>query len=217
MGADIITGLRELTDGGGPGVREIVESRIAPAQPGPVLCHFRVGSNGDARGKLADFATAVARSGAHFDLALFKFCYVDVRDAAGADALFCDYVRIMASLQEQIPSLHLGHVTLPLRAAPPRFNYLVNTVLLRRAHPEHACNAARERFNDKLRVEYDGAVFDLAAVEARGVNDVPRRWNQHGKSVTALAPEFTEDGGHLNAAGRRAVAQAFSAYLALQS
>jgi hypothetical protein len=216
VGANLIDGLREQSaDDTAP--REIVESRGAPGHSRPVLCHFRVGRNHDAHGKLADFADVVSRAGAQFDLALFKFCYVDMADAAAVDALFAGYVRTFAELQKKLPSLKLGHVTIPLCAPPAPLARFANGVLLRRKHPEHARNAARERFNGRLRAQFCGEVFDLAEVESRGMRGAPRTWRQDGVSVPALAREFTEDGGHLNFAGRRAAAQAFNNYLASQA
>jgi lysophospholipase L1-like esterase len=72
---------------------------------------------------------------------------------------------------------------------------------LGRRSPRIADNARRELFNDRLRAEYGGRepVFDLAAIESGGVG--PR----------SLRADYTEDGGHLNALGRRDVATALLA------
>ncbi len=219
VGADLIVGLGELAQATGKAGFTIVESRTPTDLVDPLLCHFRVGRNHDAASKLADFQAVVDTCGHQFDLALFKFCYVDVTDDAQASALFESYFSIMRQIAQKFPGLKVGHVTMPLRAAPAPLNYFVNTVLLRRSHPEHARNRARELFNQKLRAAYghEGLVFDLASIEARGISGKSGGWKQDGETVPALAPEFTEDGGHLNAAGRHAVAQAFCAWLALQS
>jgi hypothetical protein len=212
VGANLIDGLRTLAPRALPALR-IVESRTAPDDSPSLLCHFRVGRNHDPHGKIADFAAALAAGGDAFDLALFKFCYVDLEDAAAADALFAHYSRTLSGLQEKHPRLRFGHVTVPLRAAPSPMQRFVHGTLLRRSHPEHARNAARERFNQRLRAEFDGEVFDLAALESHGTDGVPRLWRQRGVSVPVLARELSDDGGHLNERGRQAVARAFVDFL----
>ena len=77
-------------------------------------------------------------------------------------------------------------------------------------------NARREAYNALLRQAYQGRepVFDLARVESTrpGGGAVTASWD--GRPVAALAPELTDDGGHLNAEGRRRAARALLDVLA---
>jgi hypothetical protein len=69
-------------------------------------------------------------------------------------------------------------------------------------------NVQRESYNDRLRATFADRepIFDLAAVESSGAQG----WFPHGGARhRRLSREFTDDGGHLNMAGRRAVAHAF--------
>jgi len=72
------------------------------------------------------------------------------------------------------------------------------------------------RFNDMLIAEYSSRapVFDLARAESTYPDGRSCFVRQGSKTVYALAPEYTTDGGHLNALGRKWAARAFVAFLA---
>src|SRR5690606_17599459 len=117
-----------------------------------------------------------------------------------------DYRARMERLQARIPDLTLLHVTIPLRLAPTRVREFAARVLGR--NTATALNRIRERYNDRLRSEYPATrIFDLAGIEATHA-DGSRSWSRYeGKRVPMLAPEWTDDGGHLNEAGSRRAAE----------
>jgi len=75
-------------------------------------------------------------------------------------------------------------------------------------------NARRAVFNQRLRAAFaDRTIFDLAAIESTHP-DGSRVFYGRAGAVEALAPEYTADGGHLNAFGRKVAARALLRILA---
>jgi len=214
VGADIITGLTEL----GPSIAGrvgIEESRTPEAAPAThLLAHFRVGRNGAPDVKLRDFADALAQARHCIDVAMFKFCYVDIHDLAQARATWRQYSETFDELQRLHPRIVFAHVTVPLRS-PPHTPLARLRQWLAGPHPEHARNRARETFNEWMRERYGhtGTLFDLAALESTGPQG--RRYGRPvgGTFVPALHPDYTHDGGHLNALGRKHAARALLTFL----
>lgn len=213
VGADIIAGLAAVTETSAPTVAPL-ELLTKDSDP-RLLAHVRIGRNGDPRSKLADFAARLQTSTpAGIDLALMKLCYVDITTMAQAQAVFDDYRQAIRELQQRFPQLLLGHVTVPLRC-PPGSWLAQARQLVQGPHREHECNRARSWFSEQLRATYgaSGLVFDLADVESTRA-DGKRCGRRIGADfVPALAPDYTHDGGHLNAQGRRIAAGAFLRYL----
>ena len=195
VGKNIIAGVRALLPPAPGFAWRIVELPGASPALGGFLAHQKVGRNGDPRSKTREFSQLVSGPlGSRLDVALHKYCYADIDAATDVAALFKDYRQMMAELQRQRPDVTLVHVTVPLvrvRTGPKAWLQRV----LGRTSPRVADNARREMFNDLLRGEYAGRqpLFNLADRESAGT---PR----------ALRADFTDDGGHLNDAGRRDVA-----------
>jgi lysophospholipase L1-like esterase len=65
-------------------------------------------------------------------------------------------------------------------------------------------NARREEFNALMRQAYQGRepLFDLAAVESTAPDGAGAVVEWSGRSIPVLAEAYSEDGGHLNEAGR---------------
>jgi hypothetical protein len=118
------------------------------------------------------------------------------------------------ALQTSYPSLRIGHVTVPLRRAPVG---LIATFrqTLQGPHIEHRRNAVREWFNNQLRIRFaaSGLLFDLADLESQTAHGQRVYSVARGQHVPSLAGEWTDDGGHLNGAGRKMAAEAFLQYL----
>lgn len=210
VGADLLEGLREIG-----GELQCVGADSLPAHdPGAtLLATARVGRNGDPASKWQAFAGLLTAQAGRVDFALMKLCYVDILDLASVDRVFAGYQDAMREIGARHPQLRLGHVTVPLRARPQGLGASVRRALGRR-DTEHARNRARAAFNERLRLAYgDGALFDLARIEANGPGARPASWREGGHEVPALAPEYSRDGGHLNSLGRRVAARAFLDFL----
>ena len=85
----------------------------------------------------------------------------------------------------------------------------------RRSLDEDADNVLRNAFNEKLRERVAGEpLFDLAKVESTRADGSSSSFAQGGQQQHSLAQEYTDDGGHLNALGRRRAAIEFVRVLA---
>lgn len=214
VGLDLIEGLRELAALEGVPLR-VVEAGQA-AGPGGALIHQALPENGDPLRKLRSFAAAFQGGGAAgADLALMKFCYVDVNAGTDVAALFAAYQRTVAEVEAANPGLVLVHVTLPLQAVEGGLRGWAKERLGRpRWGVEH--DARREAYNELLRAAYRGKapIFDLAAAESTRPDGGAETAAFEGRPVRVLVPAYTDDGGHLNRAGRLAAARALVAALA---
>lgn len=217
VGADIITGLSELPDverRTGPRICErhhIDIARTATDAPW-LLVHRAVGRNREPLSKLDEFERLAREEfAASIDVALLKFCYVDVTSVTPVTELFETYISRMAALADAIPQVRIAHVTVPLRRVQPAWRAALGRALGRQGlEVEH--NRAREDFNRRLRETVSPAsLFDLAAIESEppknGAGDAPPR---------SLRADWTNDGGHLNARGRKIAARAFLQFLESQ-
>lgn len=198
VGANVLDGLRALA--GAAGVRlNIAEVQgAAELKPG-TFGHVYVASNGDPHRKLASFTTALA--GGEPEVALVKFCYVDYDADTDAKGLFEAYQRTLRELRAKHPRTTFVHVTAPLQADEGFVKWLVKKVLGKR-NGAVATNARREEYNALLRSAFAGEpFFDLARVESTDSSGQLVSASYQGRSVPMLAGEYTDDGGHLNAAG----------------
>lgn len=213
VGADIVRGLGEL-----PAIETAAALRIcdkdhidewqASSQSRGLLAHAPIGRNRDPLSKLDQFERLLRGELAQrVDLALCKFCYVDVTTATDIDELFAVYHSRMQELAAAVAPIRIAHVTIPLRAISAGWRARLSRVLGRR-DPELEHNRAREAFNRKLRQTFPAALFDLAAVESGQPEPLT-----DSDSIRSLRVDYTNDGGHLNAQGRRIAARAFLQFL----
>jgi hypothetical protein len=198
VGGNVVEGVREILSGRNGARWPVIDVAEAAGAAGGFLAHGRVGRNGDPGSKTQEFCELLSGPlGGEVDVALHKYCYVDLDAASDVDALFESYRRSMAQLRMERQHIRIVHVTVPLVRVRTGVQAWLLTLLGRRS-PRIADNARRELFNDRLRAEYGDSesLFDLAAIESG--DGAPR----------SLRADYTEDGGHLNAAGRRDVATA---------
>lgn len=211
VGDGLIEGLAE----GLGNRRGLIRDDLQPPLP-PGLLHARIGRNRDPLSKIDHFASIVRQGiGAQCEFALFKFCYVDVDAGSNVQALFQRYAATMARLRAEFPLLRLGHVTVPLRDASPGPIGRARQILGRTSEAVRA-NASRHAFNQLLRARYQEIepLFDLAATESIRPDGESCGQRFRGQWIPALAPGYTDDGGHLNGLGRRVAAEALATFLA---
>ena len=195
VGSNIMTGVQALIAANPGAAPRVVGSSSPSAVAAGVFAHGSNGSNGNPAGKNDAFADTMQRGmGGVVDIAFFKYCYVDVTRSSDAAALFDDYRWHMAALRASYPRVRFVHVTVPLTTG------------------SSLDNEVRERLNGLMRQTYSGVepLFDLAVVESTA----PDGTTVLVAGVRALAPAYSSDGGHLNAAGQEAVARALLLYLA---
>lgn len=196
VGANLMNGLSTLEGC----CLDIVQSHDPEIFRRPVFAHFRVGQNGDPISKCLAFAQVIDSGvGAQVDIALFKFCYVDITAKTDVDELFQTYRGIMNSLSHRYPKVAFFHVTVPLRKI--RDGWLG---WLReksgRFDQERDNQIRRHLFDQKLRSAYgtSGRLFDLAKEEATYPDGRSSCFRHRREAVPNLVSDYTDDGGHLN-------------------
>jgi lysophospholipase L1-like esterase len=214
VGANILDGLRDLAAEQGVAVT-IVEtpgpSRVVPGTWG----HAYIADNGNPLLKLQSFARAFEPAGGGaVDIAAMKFCYVDFHQGVDAANLFERYQATLRELQARSPRTTFVHLTAPIATTQGTLKSLAKRMLGRET--AEAQNARREAFNALMRKAYQGKepLFDLARIESTAPDGrvVTAEWE--GRTVPVLVGAYTDDGGHLNALGRRVVAKELVAFLA---
>ena len=202
VGANILQGVKELSRAAG--VPLFIKDEL-------------VAENGDPQRKLESFAKSLG-SGAHYDVALVKFCYVDIDAETDAAALFDRYRIAVNELRARNPRTVFVHATLPLTTVQTGPKAWAKR-LLDRAPYGTVENVRREQYNRLLRATYAGRepIFDLARMEATAPDGKLVTVTWEGVTAPALAAEYTDDGGHLNALGRARAAREFIAVLARAS
>lgn len=213
VGNNILKGLRDLADKTGVPLRieEITADGVAPEGPG--LFHGKVGENLDPDAKIAGFASALGAPGeARYDVAMFKFCYVDLDEGSkerSPDKLFARYVNEMSAIESAHGGVKILHSTMPLMAEPPGRKTRVKR-LLGLSTPTDAANIDRNQFNRLARERYDQSeLLDVARFEATRPDGSIAAFPSSEREMEMLAVEYTTDGGHLNELGQERVAAAF--------
>lgn len=213
VGANLLEGVRELADSAGVPLR-IVESPRAGALAAGSIAHAFLAENGEPLRKLASFKTALGE-GSNADIALMKFCYVDVNGDTDASALFERYRAMITELRAKNPRTTFVHVTLPLTTAQTGWKALAKRMLGRAPYGTIE-NLRREEYNTLLRRAYRGRepIFDLARVESTAPDGSTASVNWSGSSAPVMVAAYTDDGGHLNARGKLLAARELIAVLA---
>ncbi len=202
VGGNILGGVRAvLADHPEIGLR-LVTSRSPAGVSGGALVDASVGSNGDPAGKIADFAAVLAGGlGPAGGVATYKFCYVDVEAGTDVAALLAAHRATVSSIRAAHPEVTIVHMTMPLMTS---------------AASGIDAEARRVEYNRLLVEAYQGRepVFDLARVESSHADGSRSYVSRGAEQVFTLADEWSADGGHLNAAGSRRVAEQFLIFLA---
>lgn len=213
VGSNVIEGVQELLKANPAIPLRVVEATDPAQMTAPALYHGYVGKNEQPDTKLADFSRIVSGL-ADSATAMVKFCYIDINGGTDAAALFARYRATVDSLRAAHPALTIVHVTLPLQVDPGTLFHW-RTKLRGKQTPYRTLNAIRARYNQLLRETYAGQpVFDLAHYQSILPDGSVGAVSHDGIDVEYLAPEWTSDGGHLNAAGRERMARAFLVTLA---
>jgi hypothetical protein len=205
VGANILGGMSKLQTPGSaiPAIVPLESIATEADASSSAIVHFRVGRNGDPVGKLAHFEQVVDAVSGRVDWVMCKFCYVDVHTRTSCEELWSAYAATSERLERL--AVRQAHMTTPLRAVSSALGLFVRRVLGRR-DAELANNAMRERFNERIRQNFS-PLFDLAHLESLGASGCAATLPFERARVRALAGEFTNDGGHLNARGQQAVAR----------
>jgi len=204
VGDNIIQGIRDISASDPRLKLNIVESRHPETVSGPAFIETHVGQNTDPQSKNADFLAIVQQG---FEgIALLKYCYVDISQDTDVANVFHAYQATVERTRTNNPAVRIVHVTVPLTVADFTATGWLRSLLGRNSAQND--NIKRSQFNALLRQNYrTELLFDLADVESTRA-DGTRSFFKNGSGIAyTLAPEYTTDGGHLNAEGRRLAAQ----------
>jgi hypothetical protein len=218
VGFNIVNGLEDITRQGGSVKLNIVETYSPADFAGPVFAHSPVGKNSQPMSKIERFVEIMdAGAGDKVDVAFLKFCYVDITNKSNPREIFEKYKTAISGLEKRYPKVKFIHLTTPLKSATKGFNKTFRSFIkwLFRMPTALDDNLKREEYNKLIRDAYGGSgrVFDLALVESAGQNGLSCFVTVKGQRIPFMAPEYTDDGGHLNQRGRKAVAEQMLIFL----
>jgi hypothetical protein len=223
VGWNIVEGLKDVRQAHPQIKVNIVETPDPTTVNAAGLIHFAIGQNYYPQTKIADFATMIQRNPTKQpDIALFKFCFLDIDAKTDVAQVFKDYKTMMDGLIKTFPKTKFVQVTVPLTTEPTGthkfmrdLKYSVRKVL-RQPVERSFENMNRAAFNQVLRQTYgdQSTVFDLAQIESIGIDRQQTVFSTAGKSYLSLVSAYTDDGAHLNSVGRKVVAEQFLIFLA---
>ena len=215
VGGNIMQGVVEVLAANPSIPLKVVESRSPGDSAGPAFHHALIGRNDYPLEKFEDFVTVAAGSfGPDGGIAMLKLCYIDIHTHTDPQELFAEYRRRVESLRASNPSLTIVHFTSPLTNIE-NWKGRVRAALTR-ANTQRERNLVRHRYNELLRQSYEGRepIFDIARLESTLPDGQRVFFRFDGQDVPLLAPQYTDDGGHLNAGARRMVAEQLLVMLA---
>lgn len=136
--------------------------------------------------------------GNNFDIAFFKFCYVDFDENTDVQAILNYYVVTLDSIKKNFPDLTIFHVTTPLTAHAWGLKAFIKNII-----KGDIANVKRNDFNQLLRKRYRDKepIFDLAKIESTLPDNNRSSFSYEGETYYSLYNGYTDDGGHLNELG----------------
>jgi len=211
VGYNIIDGISDVLNERDYIKLDVLESRKCAVFDRPVFAHSQVGRNTDPLSKIESFVNIMdSGAGEKVDMAFFKFCYVDIMRDSNPQKIFDAYTAAIEDLKERYPQIRFIHVTVPLCSTPKglKKNLKQSAKLLIGRPGVLDDNTMRERYNRLLRNAFSKAepVFDLAMIETVNSDGFRCYVDKGTGKIDFMASEYTEDGGHLNAEGRKRVA-----------
>lgn len=216
VGDNIIAGIGDIQAHDSRIALKISKLEKAGAIREPGFYHSYVGRNEDPKSKVDDFATKIESGlGDSADIAFFKFCYIDVNASTDVASLFRHYKSSIEKLKNKFPQVTFIHSTMPLVKLQDGPKAWIKKILGKPLSGMED-NLKRDEYNNLLISEYGGKepLFDLAKAESTFPDGTRAVIAKNGKNFHVLVPGFTYDDGHLNDAGRIAVASALLPFLA---
>ncbi len=214
VGVNLLDGVQQLSAMAAVPVR-VFETPTASGVETNGFGHTFVPRNGDPFLKLKSFEQAMGQQPTGLDIALVKFCYVDITADTDVKALFARYRATIDGLKTKNPGTTFVHITVPLTIMQRGFKAVVKKLIGRSPYGAIE-NIRREEYNELMRKAYQGRepLFDLARVESTAPDGTAVTGEWEGSVAPAMDPAYTDDGGHLNATGRLRAAREFVSILA---
>lgn len=215
VGSNILQGMENIIEADDR-FREIKIFELSPddeAVDAPGIYHAKNGKNGFAKTKCNAFIKFLGEKnrGEKFDIAFFKFCYVDIDRDNDINNLFNYYVQTIDQVKQEFPRLRIVHFTIPLAVHSWGLKRFVKNILFGDIE-----NFKRNQFNEMLKNEFQDkdTIFDLATIESTLPDGTRSSFSYKDNTYFSLARQYTNDGGHLNEIGRFCAAKELLTVLA---
>jgi hypothetical protein len=210
VGMNILEGVPGVFSQHGVPGPDIQQGRTAPTSLGGFIEQDAIGENTQPMKKIQDFDAAIRGGlGKDLDVAMMKFCYVDIAPTTDVNALFTAYRDTISALERDYPTVTFIKVTVPVTAEPGLLSK-VKARVLGGGEMSQAASVQRQRLNELIRQQYaDDHLFDLAAVESTAPDGTRSTGSYQGSHYATLYAGYSSDGGHLNAQGSRIAAAAW--------
>jgi hypothetical protein len=212
VGYNIIDGIKDIINERNYIKLNVIETHELSAFDRPVFAHSQVGMNTKPFSKIKSFEEIMDSGvGSKVDIAFFKFCYVDIMRNSDPRKIFDAYSAALKELKDRYPATKFLYVTVPINSVPKgikkNLKHLVKSIIGKPGFVED--NLMRRSYNELLRNAYadSGTLFDLALVESINTGGYRCHVYKGAEKVYVMAPEYTDDGGHLNSLGRRKAAE----------
>ena len=212
VGYNIIDGIRDIINERDYIKLNVVEAHEPVVFDRPVFAHSQVGMNTKPFSKIKRFEEIMDSGiGSKVDIAFFKFCYVDLMRDSDPREVFDGYSAALEELKSRYSETKFLHITVPIRSVPKgikrNLKQSVKSIISKPGFLED--NMMRRSYNELLAKTYSQTepLFDLALIESINTSGFRCHVLKGTEKVYVMAPEYTEDGGHLNSLGRRKVAE----------
>ncbi len=215
VGNNILDGLRDLTRDAGVNV-QITRLQNNELSNTVNVVDFIPGQNTNPKSKVDGFVEQIGGldKSSLPDIAALKFCWIDFPPEGETANIMSYYKKNIENLKNEYPEITFAHFTVPLTIRPVNIKAKVKRLLGLQVWGD-ASNASRAKFNELLFKTFpDEPIFDLAKIESTRLNGTRAEFTYKGTTYSCLAPEYTNDSGHLNKTGQRVVASKLVLFLA---
>jgi hypothetical protein len=209
VGFNIIEGIKDVMKENPRIKLNIVETSDPVDFNRGIFAHSRVGRNQDPASKVDEFVNFMEKGiGDKADVAVLKFCFVDILTNSDVENIFSHYERSISQLKSRFPGVNIIHFTNPLTSIQTGPKAWVKKIIGRTIDGVDD-NIKRSEYNKMLLDKYEGKdlVFDLAKIESTFPDERRSSFIKDGKTYYSLVPKYTNDGGHLNEKGCKLVAE----------
>ena len=215
VGANILDGLKALAEETGADFK-IERTGSAPLTINSKFVDFSPGQNTNPKSKIDGFAEQIKKLTSDYtpEIAFLKFCYIDFPPDANVEDISDYYKKQIEALKKEKPEITFVHFTVPLTKRPIDPKNRMKRLLGLQVWGD-ASNVARNQFNNLLLKTFpQDPIFDIALIESTRLDGSRVKFTHDEKTYYCLAPEYTNDGGHLNDLGKRIVASEMVKFLA---
>jgi hypothetical protein len=214
VGVNLLDGINQLALTDDVPIRIVEVTSASNVKPG-TIGHAFVASNGNPLQKLQSFEQVMGQQPTGLDIALVKFCFVDINKDTDVKNLFARYRATIDGLKARNPGTTFVHVTAPLTVVQGGLKSSVKQLFGQAPYGIFE-NMRREEYNTLLRQAYKGRepIFDLARIESTAQNGTAISVEWNGSVVPVLDSAYSSDGGHLNDVGKLRAARELITVLA---